>query len=529
MRANRIATPVALGLVAVLVAACGGSSATNSGGGKPLENATLTIAVDQDPGNLDPQNSVLIVDGEFAAFAYDPLVNEGPKGDVVSGLAQTWHQSGTTYQFALRPGITCSDGTPLTASTVAANFNYLANPASKSPLLGLYVPAGLKASGNDATHTVTLRLSSPFAFFLIGLSAVPIVCQKALASRKGIAEATDGTGPYQLTSYVSGDSYTYTVRKGYAWGPGGASTSVAGLPAKVVLKVVSNASTSANLLLAGTVNITGVSQADQPRVDAAHLMHRGIQAPVGEMFYNEAADRPAADPKVRRALTAALDLNQIGKVMTGGTGQPSQGMVTVEPKPCSGNTVAGLLPAHDVATAEQLLDQAGWAKGSDGVRRKNGKPLSLQLIYGNTPDTTASAAELAVSQWRAAGVKVKAVAVTDTQLSSTLFGTGSWDISWAPLTVQLPTQLVPLLSGAVPPKGTNFAHISNAIYDKLSAAASSMADTSGCANWTTAEKALIQAVDVVPYYDSVGPTYAKNATFDDIGGVLVPTSLRRLG
>ncbi|MGI8867416.1 MAG: ABC transporter substrate-binding protein [Mycobacteriales bacterium] len=521
-------TRVAAAVLAVTVVASACSSASGQNTHKFVDGATMTIAVAQDPGNLDPQNTLLSVDGTFASFAYDPLVYQDPAGKTVSGLAKSWAHAGNTYTFTLHPGVTCSDGTALTASTVAANFSYLADPKNKSPVLGLYIPAGLKASANDAAHTVTLTLPGPFPFFLTGLVGVPIVCQKGLSDRKLLAQHTDGTGAYVLSSAVAGDTYTYTVRKDYTWGPGRASTHAAGTPAKLAVKVITNASTATNLLLSGQVNIADVSQADRSRVDAAHLMHRDVRKPTGQMYFNQAPGRPTADENVRRALVKALDLGQLGKVLTSGTGTPSQGMVTVDPKPCQGDPVKGNLPAHDPTGAGALLDQAGWTKGPNGVREKGGHPLSLTLIYSTPPDTTSSAAELAVSQWKAAGVQVKAVQKPITQISTVLFGTGEFDISWAGLTVQLPNQLVPLVSGAAPPAGTNFAHITNSDYSRLATAALAKSGDTGCADWTAAETALVKAVDVVPYYDSLNPTYAKNASFQAAGGGYIVTSLRML-
>lgn len=512
----------------LVATACGGTAGSSTGSQQLVDHATMTIAINEDPGNLDPQNTVLAVDGQLAAFAYDPLVNENGAGKPVSGLAQTWQQSGNSYRFTLRPGITCSDGSKLTATTVAANFSYLADPKNKSPLLGLYVPPGLTAVGDNAARTVTLTLKGPFPFFLSGISSVAIVCQKGLAHRALLAQHTDGTGPYQLTTAVPGASYTYAVRPGYSWGPGGASTKAAGMPSTVAFKVVTNTGTAANLLLNGQVNIASIGQADAPRVNAAGLPHHDLLRPAGEMFFNESHGHPTADPRVRRALVMAVNLSQLGKVLTSGAGQPSQGMVTVSPKPCAGDPVRANLPAHNLAQANALLQQAGWVKGADGLRHKGGQTLSLQLMYGSTLDNDASAAELAVSQWRAAGVKVTAVAKPVTQISTTLFSTGTWDISWAPLTVQFPSQLVPFLSGPVPPNGTNFGHVSNPGYDRLSQQASAMSNTSGCPHWLAAEADLVRNADVVPYYDAVTPTYEKNARFSLVGGGIVATSLRRL-
>ena len=72
------------------------------------------------------------------------------------GLAESWEETPTSVTYTLKDGITCADGTPLTASTVADNFSFVADPANQSPLLGLYVPPGITAEADDAARTVTL-------------------------------------------------------------------------------------------------------------------------------------------------------------------------------------------------------------------------------------------------------------------------------------------------------------------------------------------------------------------------------------
>jgi len=102
------------------------------------------------------------------------------------------------------------------------------------------------------------------------------------------------------------------------------------------------------------------------------------------------------------------------------------------------------------------------------------------------------------------------------------------DIGWITITIQLPSQLVPFASGAEPPNGTNFAHIKNADYTRLVTQAATKPGDTGCPQWNAAEVALVKQSDFVPYYDSVAPTWTNKATYKDIGGGPVPTSLRLL-
>ena len=166
----------------------------------------------------------------------------------------------------------------MTATVVKQNLDFVGNPANKSPLLGLFMPIGATVTANNGTRTVTVTTNTPQPFMIQGLALVQLVCSKGLANRSILDHGTDGTGPYKLTGAVPGDHYTFSVRKGYTWGPGGATTAVSGLPAKVTVKVVTNETTAANLLLTGGLNVASIGGPDRTRLNKANLFstrHRG--------------------------------------------------------------------------------------------------------------------------------------------------------------------------------------------------------------------------------------------------------------
>lgn len=520
--------------VTTVVSACSGSSngQTKDGGSaanqKLADNATFTFAADSDPGNLDPQMSAAGSVLQMALFGYDSLVHVDAKGKIVSGLATSWTVNGNTVQLTLHKGITCSDGSSFTAKDAAANLNWVADPKNKSPFLGVFVPGGTKATADETAGTVTMTAPQVGPFVLNGLANLPIVCAKGLADRTLLAHGMDGTGPYKLTDVAAGDHYTFVKRDGYTWGPDGASTSAKGLPAKIVVKVVPNATTAANLLLSGGLNGASVLGPDAQRLEKAKLFAAKTTLLVGEMWFNEAKGRPGADKAVRQALTQALDLDQVQKVLTSGTGTAATTFATAAPVACPGNSVADALPKHDLAQAKQLLDQDGWTVGSDGVRSKNGKQLALTLLYDTGLGTgVTAAAELATQTWKQLGVKITAKPQANTAVTNTLFGTGDWDISWEALNVSSPDQLVPFLSGPVPPNGTNFGHIDNAAYSAGVAAAAKLPGAQGCADWLKAESNLVSDADVVPFANKVVEVFGKGARFDFVGE-LIPTSIRML-
>jgi peptide/nickel transport system substrate-binding protein len=525
-------TVVGVCAAATLLAGCGGGDdgGGGGGGGEVVDGGTFTMAMSADPGNLDPQASAASNLFQLSHFAYDSLLFTDAEGKVISGMAEDWAVDGSTVTLTLKDGITCADGSPFTAGDAADNLNYIADPENQSPFLGVFLPAGVQTTGDDASRTVTMQLAGPAPFVLEGLAGVPIVCANGLADRSSLTAATDGTGPYELTEAVPSDHYTYTKRDGYTWGPDGASTDTTGLPDQIVAKVISNETTAANLLLSGELNQATVIGPDADRLDQQGLFAAKVPAVLGEQFYNHAAGRPGADPVVRQALTQALDLAQLAKVVSGDRGGPGTTFAASGASVCPGDSVSDALPEYDLDAAKALLDDAGWTAGSDGVRSKDGTPLAITFTYDTGLGTPGSAAaELVNAAWKDLGVDVTTNPQDETALVETIFTSGGdWDVAWVPINVSSPDQLVPFLSGPSVPDGNNFASIDNADYTAGVAEAMTMNGTEGCDTWLQAESALVRDADVIPFANQNASFFGSGAEFEVID-VLQPTSIRMLG
>lgn len=107
-RTRPTARALAATVTAAAVAGCGGT-ARSSTSTPPVEHGTVRIAAASETPSFDPYSTF---GAAQARYAYDSLVDLAPDGTVVSGLASSWQATTTTATFTLRPGITCSDGTP---------------------------------------------------------------------------------------------------------------------------------------------------------------------------------------------------------------------------------------------------------------------------------------------------------------------------------------------------------------------------------------------------------------------------------
>ncbi|MFD1939938.1 MULTISPECIES: ABC transporter substrate-binding protein [Nonomuraea] len=523
---NRTTAVTVVAVTGLLAAACGASPSTPGGGGV-VENATFTAAIPADPGVLDPATAILAVTNNTLNYAYDTLVTTKADGTLVPTLAEKWDVKPESVTFTLRKNVTCADGSPVTPSVVAENFTHIADPATKSPVYGVLIPAGMTAKADDAAGTVTLTMPQPFSFILESAASVYIVCGKGLKDRSLLARQTSGSGIFQLTEVVSGDHYTFALRKDYGWGPDGVTGRTPGLPAKLVLKVVPNEQTAVNLLTSGGLNAAVVEGPDRQRVEADPSVKKTVVGGGnGQYFYHQGEGHPTADPVVRKALTQGVNLTELAAIASGGNGRKPTNLV-LEPRPCKGDSVSGHLPAHDPAAAAAALDAAGWKQGPDGIRVKDGKRLTIRYLHATTRGQgVLAAAEYLATTWKKLGAEVRLQGVIDTKLAESLNVTQDWDAAWLPIGVSLPSQLIGFLSGPNAPKGANFAHLNNSRYNELVAKAAARPGAESCGDWLAAESALFEAGDLVPVVENTALIATKGATVEVVATQIAPTSIR---
>jgi peptide/nickel transport system substrate-binding protein len=504
---------ILVGLVAAATLAPGKASATarSAAAAQAAAKGTVSIALIGDPGKLDPQQTTGALAQQVAEFSYDTLVHQLPGGKFVSGLATKWKVlSQTKVRFTLRSGVTCSDGSKMTASVVKKNLDYIANNANGSPLINLYVPANTTTVANTKKRTVTVTFPSANPFPIQGLGSVHMVCPKGMANRGSLLNGADGSGPYKLTSVSPGSKYTLKLRKNYTWGPDGATSK--GMPATVVLKVITNETTAANLLLTGGLNIATITGPDRTRLEKAKLAKKVVVAEPGEIWFNENPGHPLANAAVRKGVVQALQLGQLGKVFTSGEGVPMKQLTLQTFTPCSGNSVKGSVPVHNESAARSALSS---------------RP-SLKLLYANDGGPSSGAAmALAQQELDSAGASATLDGVTTPTLLGTLFGGGDWDVALVPLGVSAPTQLVPFLSGAKPANnGNNFAGIANSAYSNQVATALKTSGATSCGHWLKAEQAIFKHSDLAPTWSNTLPTFGKGVKFGLGDEGVAPTTLR---
>ena len=255
-----------------------------------------------DPGNLDPQSQPhqRAVPGHRVRLRL--AAEHGARGRLhpVRSWPPTGPSTGPPSSSPSRDGITCSDGSPLTASDVVANLDYVGGSGEPEPLPGhATTRSAPRPRPTTRRARVTITLAAPAPFVLNGLSRPAHRVRRGHGrSRPSSRARPPGTGPYVLSEAVPGDHYTYTIRDGYTWGPNGATTASDGMPATVVLRIVENPATAANLLLTGDVNAAAVIGSGRPAPRTGEPVHASTRARCSARCGSTTpmADRPPTPP-----------------------------------------------------------------------------------------------------------------------------------------------------------------------------------------------------------------------------------------
>ncbi|MBO1332649.1 ABC transporter substrate-binding protein [Streptomyces sp. VRA16 Mangrove soil] len=414
-------TAVALALVlAVGASACSGSASDAAYTGPPRSGGTLRLALDFDPVCLDPQQSALGQSLNIGRQVVDSLTDQDPRtGRLVPWLATSWttDAQATRFTFRLREGATFSDGGAVDAAAVKTNLDALHGLGAASSRGAVYLDGYRKTVVEDA-HTATVVFAKPNAQFLRATSTTSL----GLLSPKTLKRTPQercrgeiaGSGPFTLDSYRPNSSVSLTRRSGYHWGSTRWKHEGDAYVKRVDYQIVPESTTRSGSLSAGRLDaVTPVAPQDAERFTQGgfRLLTRTDPGVVLSLYVN--AERGALrDVRVRRALQKGIDRTAVATAFLGSADAAATGVLA---STTPGRRALASDLAYDKAGAERLLSAAGWRKGSDGIRTRNGKRLVVDAIF-----VRQQSLELVQQQYKEIGVELRLRQLTVNQFPQTL-------------------------------------------------------------------------------------------------------------
>ncbi|MGF6191277.1 TIGR04028 family ABC transporter substrate-binding protein [Serratia sp. 2723] len=400
------------GLAVVLSAAAAASPALAA-----VQGGTLIYLEQQAHTNLYPPSGGFYPNGGILNQITDKLTYQNPKTlEIEPWIAESWSSNPdkTQYTFKLRPGVTFSDGTPLDANAVAKNFDTygLGNKALRLPVSEVINNYDHSEVIDPLTVKFYFKRSSPG--FLqgtatIGSGLVSLSTLNRQYDELGDARHIIGSGPFVVSGETLGREVDLSVRQDYRWGPSKlVQQGRANLDAIKVI-VTPEDSVRIGALQAGQADFIRQLQAydEKQTQDQGFTIYAAPTRGVNDSIAFRPDNPLVADIRVRQALLHATDSKQIVDTLFSANYPQAKSVIA--------SSAAGFVDlsdklTFDLAKANRLLDDAGWQKGSDGLRQKDGKKLLL-TVYESLPQPQNKAVlQLVSQQWGKVGARLNILA-----------------------------------------------------------------------------------------------------------------------
>jgi peptide/nickel transport system substrate-binding protein len=369
---------------------------TRRGGGGPLR-----VLWWQAPTLLNPHFATGTKDQDASRIFFEPLAGYDPDGTLVPVLAADiptvdnggLGRDGTWVVWNLKKGVQWHDGKPFTADDVVFNWEYAADPATAAVTVGAYRDIERVERLSEHSVKVVFKQPTPYWYeaFCQNRGLIPKHLFNAFRGDKSREAPTNlkpvGTGPYRFVDFKPGDIVRGELNPSYhaANRPffdtfemkGGGDAASA---ARAVLQT-GEYDFAWNMQIEDDV-LRRLEQGGKGRAEIfptggiehiqCNFTDPGREVD-GEWSSLKTTHPTLTDPAVRQALAVLVDRASIGEQIYGRGGQATGNYLNAPSRYYSRNTRW----EFNVDKANQILDAAGWKRGADGIRAKDGKKLKF--------------------------------------------------------------------------------------------------------------------------------------------------------
>ena len=417
MRKKRIAAFLCAAVIAAAgLAGCGGTKApaevqtadategenVTAGASEATAEAAADSVIVTMPTTSEPEAGFNPVYGWGAGeHVHEPLIQSTlttTTADLKIGkdLATDYSVSedGLTWTVSIRDDVKFTDGEPLTASDVAFTYNLCVENSSVNDFTMLK-----EAVAVDDT-TVEFHMNTPFSIWPYTMAIVGIIPEHAYDENYG--QNPIGSGRYIMKQWDKGQQVIFEANPDYYGDE---------VKMKKVTVLFMDEDAALAAAMAGQVDVahTAASYADQvidgySLLQVASVDNRGINLPVGPVGERDGltvGNEVTADIAVRRAINIGIDREEMITNVLGGYGTPAYSVCDKMPWYNSEGQVS-----YDPDGAGQLLEDAGWVPGADGIREKDGVRAAFTVMYNPGDSVRQALAEDLANQCAELGIEV---------------------------------------------------------------------------------------------------------------------------
>ncbi len=365
---------------------------------KTLLSASVSLAALLAAQAATAQEAVFVVAGnEVGAPTYNPikatmlntatglifdrLVSQAADLSYHPWLAESWEEApdGMSWTFHLKQGVTYHNGEPFNAEAVKGWIELFKTTEGENA----YMAEAIASVEVVDDHTVKFVMSRPEPNLLYNLSStfMSVVEPKsfaALGDNYGVTEVY-GTGPFKLESFSIGQETVLVRNDDYTWGPQLAANHGPAKIARATFREIPEDSTAFLELKTGGVDMLLSVPPDLTGEIEKEANLAVVTLPGADVWYMpiNVTKAPFDDIRVREAAAKAINQEEILASVFGGVGSIADTfLISALPE---SHVSDGAKIHYDPDRANALLDEAGWVKGADGIRAKDGQPLKVTL------------------------------------------------------------------------------------------------------------------------------------------------------
>lgn len=400
------------GLIEFLEACGGGGTQTTSV--NPVKGGKLIEGTISDMSTFNSLNSGDTTSTQMIVLNFDGLLGISAKGDNIPMLASALPQVSSdslTFTFKLRPNLKWSDGQPLTADDVKFTYELIFKPENKD-FVSRYraqLEGYLQSVTAKDDQTVIFQFSKVLANFpdthcrygILPKHVLGSVTPKDLNTHDFFKGPTVSSGVFKFVRWDKGQQIVLARNDNYWAGKSYLD--------QYVYKIVTDAVVLAQQLKTGELDAGQPDASQFDNLKTQQNLNAVTHVNPGFVYYQHNLGPGTkglqlfGDKNVRKALYMALDRTAMAKAAYFGFATPANSPEA--PTTWAYNPNVAPTYTFDKAKAEQMLDAAGWTKGSDGVRANNGVKLAFEVNTNSGNKVRENLIQIMQQQWHDIGVE----------------------------------------------------------------------------------------------------------------------------
>ncbi len=382
-------------------------------GAAHAQTGPVVVLLPAEPVSLDPMFSQS--DANVILSIHETLFRLDNSGAVVPAVAESMKMlDPMTWEIKLRPGLTFHNGEPINADAVVFTFDRATRLHAEGKGDLSFALGALKYDHMEKVDDLTVKLvmtqPDPIIASHMVNPELSILPPKYYSehSEEEVAFHPVGAGGYEFVSYTPGEGLVLKAFDDYRLGKPPVED--------VIVKAVPEVATRIAEMKAGSADLMSGVPADlKPSLEAA-----GVKVIVAQSYRRlfvaiKQGRHPAlADVRVRQAMNYAFNCEEVAEALMGGMANCT---IDVVNKPNQDETLAPY--PFDPDKARELLDEAGWTVGADGVREKDGVRLSLNFDTTNGSYLAdKEVAQVMADYWKDVGIEIADLNVIDASVNS---------------------------------------------------------------------------------------------------------------